>query len=330
MTDAADAPLGVTMGDAGGVGPEIALRACADGDLPEDAVVFGDLCILEHCGRRLGLPVAVHSVEDLADLRPDALNVRDMGLLSVDELAVGRISKACGAAALKYVREAAERAIAGELRAIVTLPMNKQATRLTHPWFSGHTGFIARLCGAGSYAMMLAVPEVLVTHVSTHVALREAVDSLNAGRILEVIGLTWDAVQRLGRCRRIAVMGLNPHAGEGGAFGTEEIEHIRPAVEAARQEGVEAVGPLPPDAVFARALGGEFGAVVCMYHDQGHIPVKMVRFEEGVNVTLGLPIVRTSVDHGTAFDIAWQGAASTRSFVNACRLADRLRAAQKA
>lgn len=317
------------MGDASGVGPEIALKTYADGDLPHDAIVYGDLCILERCNHELGLEVTIHATKDPGELCAGTLNVRDLGLLSVDELTVGRISKASGAAALEYVRAATQQALAGDLRAIVTLPMNKEATRLTHPEFSGHTGFIAGMCGVRCYTMMLAMPQVLVTHVSTHVALREAIDSLNAERILQVIRLTRDAAERLGRCRRIAVMGLNPHAGEGGAFGTEEVEHIRPAVESAREEGIDVVGPLPPDAVFRKALGGQFGAVVCMYHDQGHIPMKMIGFEEGVNVTLGLPIVRTSVDHGTAFDIAWQGVASTQSFRNACQVADQLCAASK-
>jgi len=171
---------------------------------------------------------------------------------------------------------------------------------------------------------MLASARLLVTHVSTHVSLRRAVETLTSDRILDVIVLTQEAAVKLGRRPRIAVMALNPHGGEDGAFGREEIEHIRPAVQAAREQGIDAVGPLPPDTVFARALGGDYGAVVCMYHDQGHIVMKTLGFEQTVNVTLGLPIVRTSVDHGTAFDIAWQGVASTESFVNACRLAEQI------
>ncbi len=314
------------MGDASGVGPEIILRAFADGDMPGGAIAIGDLAILEHCRNVLGLAVELHRATHLQDCSGAALSVYDMGLLSKDDLRMGEVSKESGRAALAYVELAARQALARELRAIVTLPMNKEATRLSSPGFTGHTGFIADLCGADRYTMMLASPRLLVTHVSTHVSLREATGRVSRQRVHEVIVLTHDAVRRLGRRGPVAVLGLNPHAGEGGAFGREEIEHIAPAVQTAREEGIDAVGPLPPDTVFAKALEGGYAAVVCMYHDQGHIPMKLVAFDEAVNVTLGLPIVRTSVDHGTAFDIAWKGIASTRSFVNACRMAEELSA----
>jgi len=316
--------IGVTMGDASGVGPEIALRTFKQGKMPESAVVIGDLAILEHCNSTLELNVRLQPVEQLNDRTEGTLSVCDMGILGRDDLRIGEISEASGEAALEYVDFAARRALEGELRAIVTLPMNKAATRLTVPDFTGHTDFIADLCGTSRYAMTLALPELLITHVTGHVALREAIEGLNADIIYDTIKLAHEAVVRLDLPERIAVMGLNPHAGEGGAFGREEIDHIAPAAQRARGEGMDAAGPLPPDTVFGPALDGEYGGVVCMYHDQGHIPVKMLGLHKAVAVTLGLPIVRTSVDHGTAFDIAWQGVAEIGSFVNACRLAERL------
>jgi 4-hydroxythreonine-4-phosphate dehydrogenase len=316
--------IGVTMGDASGVGPEIALKAFAAGDLPERCVVIGDLGVLERCNGELGLGVVLRRAGSLDDYMAGALSTWDMAQLDLDDLRVGEVCAPAGAAALEYVGFAARKALAGELRAIVTLPMNKEAARLSEPGFTGHTELIADICGTTSYAMALASRDLLVSHCSTHVSLREAAELLTTDRVCEVVELTHAAVAKLGRRPRIAVMGLNPHAGEGGAFGTEEADVIEPAVARARAGGIDAVGPLPPDTVFQAALAGRYGAVVCMYHDQGHIPMKAVAFEETVNVTLGLPIVRTSVDHGTAFDIAWQGVASTTSFVNACRLAEEL------
>jgi len=182
--------------------------------------------------------------------------------------------------------------------------------------FTGHTELIAELCGQYGYTMMLASQKLTVTHVSTHVSMQEACN-VKKERVLEVIRLTNEAISRFIPSPKIAVAGLNAHAGEGGAFGCQEIDEINPAVEAANEEGINTFGALPPDTVFWRAAKGEFDAVVCMYHDQGHIPMKLLDFEGGVNVTLGLDVVRTSVDHGTAFDIAWQGKASTGSLVAA-------------
>jgi 4-hydroxythreonine-4-phosphate dehydrogenase len=315
--------LGITMGDAAGVGPEIALRSYAEGKLPENCLVIGDLSVLEQCRGHLGLDVRLSSVEEPVG-SAQALSVLDCGLLAGTDVPIGQVDKATGHAALMYVERAAKLALDSQLLGIVTLPMNKQATRLSHGNFTGHTEFIADLCDCRNYTMMLASEELIVTHVSTHVALRVAIEMLRSDRVWEVIRLTADAVERLGRNRRIAVLGLNPHAGEEGAFGCEEGEGIVPAVERAKVEGIDAVGPLPPDTVFGKAIRGEFGAVVCMYHDQGHIPMKMIGFDRAVNVTLGLPIVRTSVDHGTAFDIAWQGKASVTSLVNACTMAGQL------
>ena len=314
------------MGDANGVGPEIALRAFAAGRLPPEAVVIGDLAVLDLCNRRVGAGVRLEAVAGPAPAAAGWLAVLDRGILRAEDVRVGRVSLEAGRAALDYVDAATRLALAGRLRAVVTLPINKEATRLSSPGFSGHTGYIARLCGASRYTMMLASPRLLVTHVTTHVSLREAIETLAPERIHDVIVLTAEAVRKLKRPPPIAVMALNPHAGEGGAFGDEETRVIAPAVERARREGLDVAGPLPPDTVFAKALRGRYGAVVCLYHDQGHIPMKAIGFEDTVNVTLGLLIVRTSVDHGTAFDIAWQGVANLDSLVHACRLAGELAA----
>jgi 4-hydroxythreonine-4-phosphate dehydrogenase len=208
---------------------------------------------------------------------------------------------------------------------MVTLPMNKQATQLSDPGFTGHTELIGEVCEAPDVTIMLASEQLIVTHVTTHVSLTEAIRRCKQERVRKILELTVAAVRRLKPDPRIAVAGLNPHAGEHGLFGDEEIKEIRPAVEWARSQGMPVEGPLPPDTVFYLAVKrGKYDAIVCMYHDQGHIPLKLLDFEGGVNVTLGLPIIRTSVDHGTAFDIAGQGIASTASLVKALAFAVRL------
>ncbi len=313
--------IGVTLGDASGVGPEILLRSYLARNLPPNSIVIGDRTVVDYCVARLGVEANVRSSRTLTDIDPAALNVFDMGLLGRDAIRPGELCEASGRAALAYLEHAVEAALAGEIDAVVTLPMNKEATRLSTPSFTGHTDVIAKACGSGSYTLSLISDTLVVAHVSAHVSLREAIERVETGRVLEVIRLVADACRRLGRGGRIAVMGLNPHAGEGGAFGDEETRYIRPAVAEAVAEGIDATGPLPPDTVFMRATKGAFDGVVCMYHDQGHIGMKTLGLDTTVNVTLGLPIVRTSVDHGTAFDIAYKGVASTGSFDRACALA---------
>ena len=304
--------LAVTMGDANGVGPEILVRAAHAGLIPEPFRVYGDRSALTLAATRLKFD---RSIVDRFDLD-------DLGALSIDDIAPGTVDGKVGAAAVDYVERATRDALSGGVSAIVTLPINKEASRATRPGFSGHTEFIAELCGNPPVTMMLASDRLIVTHVSTHVPLAEAIARARTPRILEVIRLTHDAVRRLRPRARIAVAGLNPHAGEHGAFGAEDDREIRPAIEAARADGIDVSGPEPGDTVFYNAVHRErFDAVVCMYHDQGHIPMKTLDFDGGVNVTLGLPIVRTSVDHGTAYDIAYQGIARTRSFELALSMA---------
>ena len=317
-------PLAITMGDASGVGPEILLRAFASGELGTDIVAVGDLAVLDLCNRRLHCDVTLEPLTSPRPSSPGVLGVLDEGALSASALRIGEIDRASGAAALAYVARATRLALAGEAAAVVTLPINKAATRLSAPTFTGHTEYVAELCGRTSSTLMLASERAVVTHVSTHVSLREAIDLAQPARILEVIVQTDDILRRLRPTRRIAVAGLNPHAGEGGAFGDEDDAFIAPAIARARDQGLDVSGPHPPDTVFLDMVQGRIDAVVCMYHDQGHIPMKLLDFRGGVNVTLGLPIVRTSVDHGTAFDIAWKGVAFTDSLRDACAMARRL------
>lgn len=314
--------IAVSMGDPNGIGPELALRTFHEGLLPDQAVIVGDLEVLKYCKEKLGFDVPLCGIKTLDDLRPGRINVLDQEIITnPEQLTVGRVSKLGGQAAYEYVVEATELALKGQVDAIVTLPVNKEATRLSQPAFSGHTGLIAELCGNPEHTMMLISDKLIVTHVTTHVSMKEAVELITRDRTVKVIELTYEALKSLRPRQRVAVAGLNPHAGENGSFGDEELTEIGPAVELCRARGIEAEGPLPPDTVFLQASRGAYDAVVAMYHDQGHIPLKMLDFEGGVNVTLGLGIVRTSVDHGTAYDIAYQGIASTRSFVKALELA---------
>ena len=317
--------MGVTMGDSSGVGPEILLKAAKENRISAPYAVYGDLVPLQKLNQDLGLGLELTAIGGPAEWREGRVNVVDLGLLRTEDLAPGRISAASGKAAREYVVRATHAALAKEITAIVTLPMNKEATQLSDPHFTGHTELIGELCGSDDVTIMLASPDLIATHVSTHCSLLQAIERCKQPRIRRIIELTWHAARRLKPGARVAVAGLNPHAGENGLFGTEEITDIRPAVEWARAQGWNVEGPLPPDTLFYMAVRRKkYDAVVCMYHDQGHIPSKLLDFEGGVNIALGLPIVRTSVDHGTAFDIAWKGVASTHSFEAALDMAIRL------
>lgn len=251
---------------------------------------------------------------------------------------IGQVSAAAGDAAFRYVRKVIELAMDGKVDATVTNPLNKEAMNLAGHHFSGHTEIYAHYTGTEHYTMMLAHNDLRVVHVSTHVSLREACDRVKKDRVLEVISIADKACRDMGIAKpRIGVAGLNPHCGEGGLFGREEIDEIAPAIEAARIAGIDAQGPIPPDTIFSKAIGGWYDIVVAMYHDQGHIPLKVVGFVydrekqswsavEGVNITLGLPIIRTSVDHGTAFDQAGTGKANELSLKNAIEYAVRFAA----
>lgn len=323
-------PIAITMGDASGVGPEIVLRSAADGALlGGDVVVYGDAAILRVGQALLGVDVPLHLLDSVDDARSGALNVVDLALLTAEDHHPGALDLASGAAARAYVVAATDAALAGEVAAIVTMPMNKEATQLSDPTFVGHTELVAERCGVTNVTMMLTAEHehgsLAVTHVSAHCSLRDAIERTRVDRVLDVIRLTHEATSRFVQTPRLAICGLNPHAGEHGLFGTEDIEQIEPAVAAARDEGIDATGPLPADTVFFQAVQRfRYDAIVVMYHDQGHAPMKLLAFDTGVNVTLGLPIIRTSVDHGTAFDIAWTGQAFTDSLTHALAYAERL------
>lgn len=330
------APIAITMGDPSGVGPEIILRRAADGALLDDGtVVVGDAAVLRHGVGLLGLDPSladrIVAISDPREVEAGRLDVIDRRRLEPGRHRPGRLDAAAGAAALDYVAAATDLALDGASSAIVTMPVNKEATQLTHPGFVGHTEFIAERCSARSVTMMLTAEvdhgPLAVTHVSTHCSLADAIDRVQPERVLRVIELTDETARRFRPEPRIAVCGLNPHAGEHGMFGHEDADRIAPAIAAAVDAGIDASGPHPADTVFHQAVHrGRFDAIVVMYHDQGHAPMKLLAFETGVNVTLGLPIVRTSVDHGTAFDIAWTGEAFTGSLDHAVAMARRLSA----
>jgi 4-phospho-D-threonate 3-dehydrogenase / 4-phospho-D-erythronate 3-dehydrogenase len=312
----------ITVGDSSGIGPEILLNAWKKGEIRHPIVAYGDMSVLEFYNDRFGYGVSLAKISSPTERREGHLNVIDAGILRRDDLTIGKVNEKSGHAAREYVIAATRAALAEQVAAVVTLPMNKGATQMSDPRFVGHTELIGELCGAKDVTIMLVSDQLIVTHVSTHVSLTAAVTMAKKDRICTIIRLTWDAVRRLRENPRIAVAGLNPHAGENGMFGDQEIKEIRPAVEWARSQGMPVEGPIPPDTVFYMAVRKKrFDAIVCMYHDQGHIPLKLLDFEGGVNVALGLPIVRTSVDHGTAFDIAGQGLASTTSLIHALELA---------
>lgn len=330
--------IGITLGDPCGVGPEIIVKALAVRDIYRSArpVVVGSVSALQRAMKATGIDLQMVLIKHpkMATYRAGVINVlRPEGAPDVSALTFGQISARAGEAAGHYIAHAVEMAVEDRVRAIVTAPINKESFHLGGYNFSGHTEFLAHLTKTKSYAMLLLYNQCRVAHVSTHVSLREACDRVRRARVLEVIRLGHEACRRLRIARpRLAVAGLNPHAGENGLFGREEIEEIIPAVEEARRSGITVDGPLPADTLYAMAFGGRYDLVVAMYHDQGHIPLKMtsMRWSEprhtwrrmrGVNVTLGLPIIRVSVDHGTAFDIAGKGVASADSLLDSIEIA---------
>lgn len=336
--------LGITMGDPAGIGGEIIVKALAGEAVHKVCrpLVIGDFRVMQRASReitRLGVDVRRSKPGQLpaADsFVPGCINVLDLANVDAPSLEYGQVSAGSGRASFEYIETAVRLAMEGSIDATVTAPIHKRALNLAAIQHAGHTEIYASLTNTRTYAMMLVEGEFRVAHVSTHVSLREAIGRVKSERILHVIRLTQDMLQRIDIAHpRIAVSGLNPHAGEGTLFGDEDELEIAPAVARAQSLGMQVTGPLPPDTCFARAAAGLFDAAVAMYHDQGHIPVKMRGFRwnagqkrwdsvRGVNITLGLPIIRTSVDHGVAFDIAGQGIASEDSMVAAIELAAKL------
>ena len=323
--------VAVTMGDPAGVGPELCLRALAEPTVLDECVpvVFGDADLLERVATVCELPFSANVValaEWIADPRPNGPTVVDCHAIDGATVEPGVVAQACGRAAYTYIETAIQAALRGEIGAVATAPIHKEALHLAGVPFPGHTEIFASLTKADKACMLLASDPITTSFVTTHIGIVDVPTSIPVDRILDVIKLTADAMQRLrGSSPHIAVCGLNPHAGEHGLFGREEEERfIEPAIAAARALGLDVEGPLPPDAAFVQSKRDQVDAFVCMYHDQGHIPFKMLAFDTGVNITLGLSVIRTSVDHGTAFDIAWQGKASPTSLYQAVRWAARL------
>jgi 4-hydroxythreonine-4-phosphate dehydrogenase len=343
-------PIAITLGDSAGIGPEIIVKAFRDApEVTAGCFVVGDVATLRRavtqvCQGQIPLPVAlIETPAEALDLPPRCLPVLQLGTLSTP-VPLGRLNASAGRLAAECVVWAAQAALRGEVAAVVTAPLNKEALALAgppHSGYPGHTEMLQALAaahGGQSLAempvrMMLANEELRVVLVSIHVSLRAAIEAVTFDNVLQTLRITHDSLSvMLGRPPRIGVAGLNPHAGEGGLFGREEIDIIAPAVAAARLQGMQVSGPFAPDTVFMRARAkvtepGEFDAVVAMYHDQGLIPVKYLGVDKGVNVTLGLPLVRTSPDHGTAFDIAGTGQADAASLIEAIRMAHSMKCA---
>lgn len=318
--------LGITMGDAAGIGAEIIVKSLADKHLYEIAqpVVIGDKKMMQRALDLLQSPLKINVVENLDNLNTKygTIDLIDLDNVPAD-LIYSQVDPRAGKAAYEYVEKAVQYAMENKIQAVVTAPLNKEALHAGGKMFPGHTEILAQLSGTKDYSMMLVSEKLRVIHVTTHVQLRKACDLVKKERVLTVIKLADENAKMLGfKQPRVAVAGLNPHSGENGMFGDEDRKEIVPAVEAAKQLGINASGPIPPDTVFHRAANlNEFDIVVVMYHDQGHIPIKLLGFDTGVNVTVGLPFIRTSVDHGTAFPIAGKGIADSKSMTESLYLA---------
>lgn len=328
MADATERPrLVITMGDPAGIGPEIVLKALSHQGLYRRCrpLVIGDRRVLARAMDWDGVPpLTIEPVAsaDEAAYRPGSVTLLDLQNADPRACPVGKVSASSGRAAVEYVQQACDLCLEGTAAAMVTAPLNKDAMNRAGFAYAGHTELLAERTGADKVTMLLTGPSLRVVHVSTHVALAEAVRRVQRDRVLEVIDLAYRGCRALGiEAPRIAVAGLNPHAGERGLFGDQESREIMPAVDVARARGWDVSDPQPPDTVFLRAKQGAYDIVVAMYHDQGHIPMKLLAFDEGVNVSLGLPIIRTSVDHGTAFDIAGTGVARETSLLAAIDVA---------
>jgi 4-hydroxythreonine-4-phosphate dehydrogenase len=337
--------IGISMGDPAGIGPEICAKALALEDIYAIGrpIVVGDASVISDAVRFCRLKLAVESWPQVSDARfaHGTIDVLDLKNLPLEHLRHKQITAEQGRASFEYVAKVIELAVTGQIDATVTGPINKAAINAAGFHYAGHTEIYADLTQTRDYSMMLAEGDFRVAHVSTHVSLRQACERVKKERVLTVIRLAHEALRQIGIASpRIAVAGLNPHCGEGGLFGDEDDREIVPAVAEARAEGIAAEGPMPADTVFSKMRGGMFDLVVVMYHDQGHIPTKLMGFQyddktgtwgqmAGVNVTLGLPIIRVSVDHGTAFGKAGEGRANPQSMIEAIKLAARLAAGRK-
>jgi 4-hydroxythreonine-4-phosphate dehydrogenase len=316
--------IALTMGDAAGIGPEVIMKSLAHADIYDlcRPLVIGDALRLQKAGLIIGTELVVRSIaeEQIQDARYTAGTVDCIDLkLIPEDLPWGKLSAIAGDAAFRYMEIAAKLALSGKIQAICTAPLNKEALHAGGHKFPGHTEMLAALTGTAEVSMMLSTPKMRVIHVTTHIGLIDAIAKIEPKLVERTIARGYEALRRAGIANpKIGICGINPHAGENGLFGRgEEAEKIEPAVAACREKGWDVEGPLPADTLFFRAQRGDFDLVVAMYHDQGHGPVKVLGLESGVNITIGLPVIRTSVDHGTAFDIAGTGKAEEGSMIQA-------------
>ena len=316
--------IAITMGDPSGIGPEIILKAHKNKRITGSYFVIGDYEILEYCNTKLRYGVKLKRINSIEEINNNYLNIYNLDLLKKQEIEVGKATKKGGYASYKYIEFATKLALERKIEAFVTLPINKEAVRMSFNNYSGHTEQIAEMCKEKNTCMMLISEKLIVTHVTTHVSLVDAIKQITEERVYNVVKLTNEALNKFKKNPKIAVAGLNPHAGENCLFGYEERDKIKPAIQKAKMENIHVCGPISPDIVFLKAYNKKYDAVVCMYHDQGHIPMKLLDFERCANVTLGLKIIRVSVDHGTAYDIAYKGISSIESFCFAYEFAVKL------
>lgn len=329
--------IGITMGDPAGIGPEIAIKALAKKEIYDNCipVIIGDYEALNDANKFTNLNLNLNEIREISEAKGEfgTADFINMNFLAPGSWEYKKVSALAGKAAFGYVKKGIELALENKIHAVVTGPINKESINLAGYHYSGHTEIFADLTGTKDYAMMLTSESLKVVHVTTHVSMRRACDLVTKDRVYKVINLADEAMKMMGiKKPRIAVAGLNAHSSENGLFGDEESKEIKPAVEKAQQDGIEVDGPVPPDTVFVKALAGQYDVVVAMYHDQGHIPIKLTGFKldlstnkytsmSGVNCTLGLPIIRTSVDHGTAFGKAGEGRANEESMIDAINMA---------
>src|SRR5690625_658063 len=315
--------IGITMGDPAGIGCEIILKALKNEDFREKSIIFGSKDLVEHFLELLDMDEKINLISDIDEFDSASINLVNVLDIRLDDFEFGKVSALCGDAAYRYVEKAIEWALGGQIKGGVTAPLNKESLQLGGHKYDGHTEIFASLTNTEKYAMLRRREKLKVIHASTHGSLRHACDLVKKDRIVDTIRFANESMERLGiKNPRIAVAGLPPHAGESGICGDEEIKEIEPAILEAKKLGIDVEGPIAPDTVFLRAYRGQYDIVVAMYHDQGHIPMKIIDFDSGVNITVGLPIIRTSVDHGTAFGKAGKGTASELSMISAIKVAD--------
>lgn len=316
----------ITIGDPAGIGPEISVKALMlNQEYRDNTILIGSASILKYYSEMFDNTIKLNIIENPEEFEVGKINIIDTVELSLSDFEIGKVSSIAGNAAYLYLEKAISLAMEDRVGTVITAALNKEALHKGGHKYDGHTEIFANLTDTKKYTMMLWSDLMAVVHVSTHVSLREACNRVKKDRVYDCIQLASDAMKRLGKASpKIAVAGLNPHSGEAGLFGNEDQDEILPAVEKAAKEGVNVTGPVPPDTVFLAASKGKYDIVVAMYHDQGHIPMKLLAFDTGVNVTLGLPIIRTSVDHGTAFDIAGKGIANEESIIAALKVGSKL------